>query len=90
MNINEHPIYKDIYELCQEIEKFPPSEQQTKTVTMAGNLQNSASKLVTALRDIKLTALTTTNGAKGLAHITRICIDAGIVQHLDELPDGGC
>jgi hypothetical protein len=39
MNILEHPIYKHIYELCSEIEKLPASEQQTKVVVMAGNLE---------------------------------------------------
>lgn len=85
MNINEHPIYKDIYDLCQAIEKLPASEQETKIVVMAGELEKPAAKLLKALRDIKLTALTATDGAKGLAHITRLCIDAGIHQHLDEL-----
>lgn len=51
MNILEHPIYKEIYDLCQEIEKLPASEQQTKVVVMASNLQYSAGKLIQALRD---------------------------------------
>lgn len=78
MNINEHPIYKNIYDLCQEIEKLPASEQQTKVVTMASDLEKPAAKLLTALREIKQTALSTTDAQKGLAHIVRLCIDAGI------------
>lgn len=50
MNIEEHPIYKQIYELCLEIEKLPASEQATKIVTMAGDLNKPASELVNALR----------------------------------------
>jgi hypothetical protein len=46
MNINEHPIYKAIYELCQEIEKLPASEQQTKVVTMAGALEHPVRQLI--------------------------------------------
>lgn len=38
-----------------------------------------------ALREIKLTALTTLNGAKGLAHIVRLCIDAGVTEKLESL-----
>lgn len=46
MNILEHQIYKDIYDLCQKIEELPASEFQTKLVTMAGNLANPAKELV--------------------------------------------
>jgi len=46
VNINEHPIYKAIYELCLEIEKLPGSEQQTKVVTMAGALEHPARQLI--------------------------------------------
>lgn len=38
-----------------------------------------------ALCAVKLTCLTTKDGAKGLGHIVRICIDAGIVEKLDDL-----
>lgn len=38
-----------------------------------------------ALRKIKFIALTTTNAPRGLANMVRICIDAGIREHLDEL-----
>ena len=85
MNILEHSIYKDIYDLCGEIEKLPASEQATKAVTMASALEKPAAKLITALREIKLTALTTTNASDGLAHIIRLCIDAGIVHKLPDL-----
>lgn len=85
MNISKHPIHKEIYELCLEIEKLPASEQETKVVTMAGELHKSADKLVDALRAIKLTTLTTSHAEKALAHIVRLCIDAGITQKLDEL-----
>ncbi len=51
MNILKHTIYKAIYDLCHEIEKLPASEQQTKVVVMAGNLERNADQLVDALRD---------------------------------------
>lgn len=51
MNILKHSIYKAIYELCLEIEKLPPSEQQTKVIVMAGNFEKHADALVDALRD---------------------------------------
>lgn len=53
MNINEHPIYKNIYDLCQEIEKLPASEHATKIVVMASDLQHPARKLIEALRRIR-------------------------------------
>lgn len=87
MNILEHPIYKDIYDLCQEIEKLPASEQETKCVVMAGNLEKPAAQLVNTLREIKRIVLNmmpeTTQ--RDLAHIIRLCLDAGITQKLDEL-----
>lgn len=52
MDINEHPIYKDIYDLCHEIEKLPASEQATKVVVMASALEKPATKLVKALQTI--------------------------------------
>jgi hypothetical protein len=36
----KHPMHQAIYDLCQEIEKLPASEQQTKCVVAAGELQN--------------------------------------------------
>lgn len=41
-----------------------------------------------ALCEIKRTALTATNGAGGLAHIVRVCIDAGISENLPDLVSG--
>lgn len=38
-----------------------------------------------AMRSVKLTALTAKNAVSGLAHIIRICIDAGITERLDDL-----
>lgn len=46
MSILEHPIYKAIYDLCRQIETFPASEQQTKTVVMASNLEIPAKQLI--------------------------------------------
>lgn len=78
MNITEHQIYKNIYDLCQEIEKLPASQQQTKVVVMASELEKPASELLAYLREIKGTALSCTDCRMGLAHIIRLCIDAGI------------
>lgn len=87
MNILEHPIYKDIYDLCQEIEKLPASEQETKCVVMASNLEKPAAQLVDTLREIKRTVLNMMpeNVQRDLARILRLCIDAGITQKMDEL-----
>lgn len=78
MNRNEHPIYKKIYDLCQEIEKLPASEQATKVVIMASDLEKPVAKLLSLFREIKTEALNTKDAPKGLAHIVRLCIDAGI------------
>lgn len=87
MNINEHPIYQSIYDLCQEIEKLPASEQATKVVIMAGDLEKPSAQMVNALREIKRTVLNMMpqNTQRDLAHIIRLCIDAGITQKMDEL-----
>jgi hypothetical protein len=87
MNILEHPIYKDIYDLCQEIDKLPASEQETKCVVMASNLEKPAAQLVGTLREIKCTVLNMMpqHQQRDLAHIIRLCIDAGITQKMDEL-----
>jgi hypothetical protein len=78
MNINEHPIYKNIYDLCQEIEKLPASEQATKVVIMASDLEKPVAKLLWLFREIKQEALNMTDTKKGLSRIIRMCIDAGI------------
>lgn len=46
MQLDKHPIYQAIYDLCQEIEKLPASDQATKIVIMAGNLQYPADKIL--------------------------------------------
>lgn len=61
--LNRHPLHWDIYNLMQEIEKLPPSEQQTKVVTMTGELQDA----VATLRDVAKT------NAKMLKHYGAEC-----------------
>lgn len=61
--LNGHPLHWDIYALMQEIEKLPPSEQQTKVVTLAGQLQDA----VATLRDVAKT------NAKMLTHYGAEC-----------------
>jgi len=87
MNILEHPIYKDIYDLCQEIEKLPASEQATKVVVMAGDLGKPAAQLVGTVREIKriVVNMMPENIQRDLARILRLCIDAGIKEKMDEL-----
>lgn len=51
MNINDHQIHRDIYNLCREIEGLPASELQTKIVVMASALHKPAARLVSALKD---------------------------------------
>jgi len=53
MNILAHPIYKDIYDLCQEIEKLPASEQATKVVVMASALEKPADALLAKIKDLE-------------------------------------
>lgn len=53
MNILEHPIYQNIYDLCQEIEKLPASEQATKVVVMASALEQPAAKLIGTVRALE-------------------------------------
>lgn len=78
MNINTHPIYNEIHNLCQEIEKLPASDQATKVVVMASDLKRPISKLLSLVKEIKQEALNMTDTQKGLSHIVRLCIDAGI------------
>lgn len=53
----------------------------------SGNLMAHASEMFQGLCLIKHYCLTTTEADAGriLAHITRLCIDAGVTQHLDAL-----
>lgn len=53
MNLSEHPIYQCIYDLCVEIEKLPASEQETKVVVMAADLEKPIAKLLKELKDLK-------------------------------------
>lgn len=86
MNIDQHPIHKSIYDLCLEIEKLPASEQATKVVVMASELHKPAASLFESLRRIKGVAVNCTDAQKGFSRIIRICIDAGISEHIDTLP----
>lgn len=43
--LNDHPLHRSIYDLCQEIEKLPPSDHATKLVVMAGALQQPVAQL---------------------------------------------
>jgi hypothetical protein len=54
-DILAHPMIRLAYELCQEIEKFPASDHQTKTVTMAAKLMDA----VAALTDLRGTNVPT-------------------------------
>ncbi len=43
--IDSHPLHKAIYDLCQEIEKLPASEQATIAVSAASALQDQVAAL---------------------------------------------
>ncbi len=43
--IDSHPLHKAIYDLCQEIEKLPASEQATIAVSAAAALQDQVAAL---------------------------------------------
>lgn len=45
MNINKHPLYKAIYDLCLEIETMSPSPLHTKLAVMASDLEKPADLL---------------------------------------------
>ena len=54
-DILAHPLIRQAYELCQEIEKLPASDQQTRTITKASALMDA----VAALTDLRGTAVET-------------------------------
>jgi hypothetical protein len=39
MNIDAHPLYKKLHELCLEIENLPASEKQTQLINAACALE---------------------------------------------------
>ncbi len=84
MNIKEHPIYEAIYNLCQEIEKLPASEQQTKIVVMASALEQPTKNLISKLKRWQHVA---SEGAKKEANaITSITIlNAEILKMIEGL-----
>ena len=51
MNITEHPIYMAIYNLTQEVEKLPPSKEQTEFVTRITNLEYTAKLLIDSAKE---------------------------------------
>ena len=50
MNLTDHPVFQAIYDACQECEKLPASEQQTRTVIAIGAIALPATALLTDLR----------------------------------------
>ena len=67
-----------------ELENIHPKEIGCRV----GELRKLLTELLasrTALQKIKLTALSATDSRRGFGHIIRLCIDAGVTQHLDEL-----
>jgi len=86
MNILEHPIYKDIYDLCVEIEKLPASEQQTKVVTMASALEQPVSKLLDEIKRLKTDLLNVRVTPKEGERVLRTCDYAGNGMHSQGMP----
>jgi len=81
-----HPFHQAIYDLCQEIEKLPASEQETKVVIMAGELQNrvaalraEAAKQAKCLREQSSECFPEENGQK---HFARLIME-GVADELD-------
>jgi len=81
-----HPFHQAIYDLCQEIEMLPASEQETKVVIMAGALQNrvaemraEASKQAKRLRKQAAECFPEENGQK---HFARLIME-GVADELD-------
>ncbi len=54
---------------------------------MAGELEKPATKLIASLRAIKFAALNGKDAQKTLAHIVRLCIDAGIPSQIGPRPE---
>lgn len=87
-HIDRHPMHKEIYNLCVEIEKLPASEQQTKVVIAAGELQHGiaqlraeAAKQAKCLR--KWAAEIFPADANGQVHFARALME-GVAEELDE------
>ncbi len=87
MNLQEHPTHKAIYDLCQEIEKLPASDQQTKVVTLAAKLQDD----VVAMRSVadsnsrclrRLAAECFPEVVDGQKHFARVLME-GVAYDLD-------
>jgi hypothetical protein len=81
-----HPFHMAIYELMGEIEKLPASEQETKVVIMAGELQNrvaalraEAAKQAKCLREQSAECFPEENGQK---HFARLIME-GVADELD-------
>lgn len=84
--IYSHPTHRAIYDLMQELEKLPASEQQTKCVTLAGYLQTHvaamrarAEKLAKCLRDNAADCFPEEGGKK---HYARLIME-GVADELD-------
>lgn len=84
--LQSHPFHQAIYDLCQEIENLPASEQETKVVIMAGELQNrvaemraEASKQAKCLREQSAECFPEENGQK---HFARLIME-GVADELD-------
>lgn len=87
-HVYRHPTHRAIYELMGEIEKLPGSVQQTKVVTLAGDLQNhvatmraNAATQAATLR--KWAAECFPADASGQVHFTRALME-GVADELDE------
>lgn len=81
-------MHKEIYNLCVEIEKLPASEQQTKVVVAAGELQHGitqlraeAAKQAKCLR--KWAAECFPADGNGQVHFARALME-GVAEELDE------
>jgi hypothetical protein len=87
-HLYKHPFHRAISDLCVEIEQLPGSLQQTKVVTMAGDLQHR----VAGMRDVaaaqarslrRWAAETFPPDANGQVHFARALME-GVADELDE------
>jgi hypothetical protein len=87
-HINRHPMHKAIYDLCGEIEKLPASEQQTKIVVAAGELQHGIAQLrAEAAKAAKCLRQQAADGfpesPNGQKHFARIVMES-VAEELDD------
>jgi hypothetical protein len=87
-HLDEHSLHAAIAECCQEIEKLPPSDQQTRCVEMVGRLQHQVATLrAVAAREADTLRIwaedTFPANENGQVHFARALME-GVADDLDD------